>query len=148
MQRETDAPEQGLALQQREVLALGQEAVCDQVVQGLGVEVALGHPADHLNIAQASGVLLDVGLQVVGRIAVFVPARLLLLGLGGKECLAGPDAVRAGGGAHAFEQGRGAAEKACSMRLVMTVTSARASLTHSSTVRTLCPPPCRCPRGR
>ncbi len=112
MEREADTPQQALAHHQGLVLVLGEEAVGNQVVQVLGVEVAFGDPADHLDVAQSPGIFLDVGLQVVGGAAELAPTRLLLFDLGGKEGLARPDAVAGRGGPHALEQVRRAGEPA------------------------------------
>jgi hypothetical protein len=100
VQREADPPQQGLPLDQRVVFRFGQKAVPDQLMQGLGVEVAFGDPADHLDVAQAARVFLDVGLEVVGGAAVFLPACALLPGLGGEELLAVPHALGADDVAH------------------------------------------------
>jgi len=108
---EADPPQEGLAAAQRAVLAFGEETVFDQITQGVDAEMAFGHPADHLDVAQAAGALLDVGLEVVGGVVVLVVARDLFLELGLEEAGAGPDAVRPGGLAHGLEQGRRAGEQ-------------------------------------
>ena len=94
VQGETDPPqEQGAAPQRGEFLAC-QEFVPDQFFQVRGAEMALRHPAYHLYVAQAAGTLLDVGLQVVFRIAVMLVAQHLFRQLGLEEFAGRPDAVR------------------------------------------------------
>ena len=50
--------------------------VVDELVEGLGAEMALRHPADRLNVAQSAGARLDVGFEVVGGIVVAAVAGL------------------------------------------------------------------------
>ena len=112
VQADADAPQQRLALGELAVLALGEEAVGDQLVQVPGAVVALGHPADHLDVAQPARALLDVGLELVGGVVEAVVARLLLAPLGGEEGLAGPDPLRPGRLAHGAVEGLVAGERA------------------------------------
>ncbi len=140
VQREADAPQQRLALDQGLILGLGQKTVVHQIVQGFGAEMALGDPADHLDVAQPAGVLLDVGFQVVGGVVVFVPAGALLEDFGREETLASARCAP-GRSPRAWPRTARRCRPAArdSMRLVTTVTSLVASRTQSSTVRTLCP---------
>ena len=53
-----------------------------QFVERAGAEVALGHPGDGLDVAQAAGAGLHVGLEVVGGVVGLGVALLLLGDLG------------------------------------------------------------------
>ncbi len=100
----TDAPEELLTLDERVILALGKESVLHEIVQRGGAEMAFGDPTDHLDIAQAAGPLLDIGLEVVGRVVEMVMPSLLLLPLRGEELSARPDPLRAHGRTHGLEE--------------------------------------------
>ncbi len=78
----------------------------------LGAEVALRHPADHLDVAQAAGAFLDVGFELVRRVVVLVMPRALFAQFGLEVIAARPDVFGAGGGAHRVEQRRGAGQQA------------------------------------
>jgi hypothetical protein len=101
---EAYSPQKGLSLDQGKVLAFCQKSMGDQVVDVVGGKMALGDPPDHLDVPQATGILLDVRLQVIGRVSVLVPASPLLLSFGGEEIGAGPDAIRSCGRDHALEK--------------------------------------------
>ena len=62
----------------------------DQVVQGRGVEVALCHPRDHLDVAQAAGAFFDVRFEIIGGVVETMVAFNLFTPLGGEKFLAGP----------------------------------------------------------
>ena len=66
-------------------LLLGKKALVLQRHEGAVAEVALGHPGDGVNVAQAAGAFLDVGLQLVGGVVKLGVARLLLGLLAGEE---------------------------------------------------------------
>ena len=83
-------PQEIAAAYQRAVLGFAQETMPDQVVQGGSVEVALRHPRDHLDVAQAARTFLDVRFEVIGGIVETAVTFNLLFPLGGKEFLARP----------------------------------------------------------
>ena len=139
MQAEAHLPEEGLRLLELAQFGRRQEAVREQLVERARAEVALGHPGDGLDVAQAAGAGLDVRLQVVGRV----------IGLDG----AGPAARQPWPRStpsparrdrptrrRASRQQRALpASRRASMSVVITPTSATLSSAHSSTVRTLWP---------
>jgi hypothetical protein len=88
-----------------------EEGVDDQLVEGLGAEVSLRHPADGLDVAQSTGTRLDVGLEVVAGIVVAVVASLLLGDFRFEEGLRRPDVVLAERAPHRLEQMLGAGEQ-------------------------------------
>ncbi len=104
VQPEARLPQEGLRRAQLAQLGGRQEAVVHQLVEGLGAEVALRHPADGLDVAQAAGARLDVGFEVVRGVVVTMVARLLLGHLGLEERLRGPDVVLREGAAHRLEE--------------------------------------------
>ena len=104
VQPEAHLPEKGLARLELAQFIAGEEAVGDQLVESVGAEVALRHPADGLNVAQAPGARFDVGLEVVRGVEVAVMALGLFLDLGFEEVLRGPEAVGRQRAAHAGEQ--------------------------------------------
>jgi len=80
VQTVTDPPEKVLSGIKRLVFILGKKIMRHQVLQGVGAEVAFGHPGDHLYIAQAARAFLDVGFQLVLRIVIFMaPFGLFLI---------------------------------------------------------------------
>ncbi len=87
-------PQEGLALAEDAQLRVVHEAGGHQVLVALAAEVALGHPADHLDVAQPAGRALDVGLEVVLGVVVAVVAADLLLPLGLEEAVGGPQPLR------------------------------------------------------
>ena len=58
-----------------------------QLIEGVGAEMALGHPADGLNVAQAAGARFDVRFEVVGGIEVAVMPFGLFADLGLEKIL-------------------------------------------------------------
>ena len=82
MQAETHLPEKVPAAHQQAALVLGEHAVAHQVLQVRGVEMALQHPSDHMDVPQTAGALLDVGFKVIGRVVELSVALLLLGELG------------------------------------------------------------------
>ena len=93
VQREAYLPQERLTVDQGRVLLLGQEVVVDQVVERGRGEVALRHPADHLDVTQPARALLDVRLEVVAGVVIARVAGLLLGELLLEVAAAGPDAV-------------------------------------------------------
>jgi len=82
VQRKSHFPQECLRLAQLAQFGRGQEAVGDQLVERLGAEVPLGHPAYGLDVAQPAGARLDVGFEVVAGVVIAVMPRLLLRHLG------------------------------------------------------------------
>ena len=83
----------------------------EQFVERAGVELALGHPRDGLDVAQAARAGFDVGLQVVGRVVGLGVPFLLLGHLGFEVGLDRPDALGRHGIAHLREQLRVAGQQ-------------------------------------
>ena len=104
VQPEAHLPQEGLGLLQAPQFRLGEEAVGHQAVERLGAEVALGHPGDGLDVAQAPGPGLDVGLEVVGGVIGLQVPLGLLAHLGLEELLHRPDALGRQGRTHRGEQ--------------------------------------------
>ena len=104
VQREADLPQERLRGLQLAQLALGQEAVLDQLIERVGAEVPLRDPADGLDVAQPAGARLHVRLEVVGRVVVAMMARGLLGDLGFEEIARRPDALGRERAPHGFEQ--------------------------------------------
>ena len=94
VQDESDLPQKILAFDQRLVFRSRQETVRDQILQGIGPEVAFGDPPDHLDVTQTAGTLLYIGFQVVGAVVVFVVALALFFALGLEELAACPDQTK------------------------------------------------------
>ena len=112
VQPEAHLPEEGLARLELAQLLARQKAVRDQLIERIGAEVALRHPADGLDVAQAPGARFDVGLEVIGGIEVAVVALGLFLDLGLEKVLRGPQPVRRERAPHAGEQRLGSGEQA------------------------------------
>ena len=85
---------------QNVVFIAGEKAVLHQIAQAVGVKVALGYPADVLDVAQPTGSAFDVGLQAVFGVVELVVAGDLLLPLGFEKAFGVPDFVGAGGLQH------------------------------------------------
>ena len=107
-----DLPQEGLPLAQDAVLGIVHEALGDHVLVGLGIEVALGHPADHLDIAKPPGGALDVRLEVILGVVEAVVAGDLLLPLGLEEAVCRPHALAGQALAHGLAQGLAAGQGA------------------------------------
>ena len=105
-------PQELLAGRQHAVLAVDQETLLHQGVQVEAAELAARHPEDGLDVAQAAGRALDVGLQVVLGVVVLGVARLGFLALGQEELLARPHAVAGSDFLHALAQMLGAGDGA------------------------------------
>ena len=104
VQREADLPQERLRGLELAQLALGQEAVIDQLIERVGAEVALRDPADGLDVAQPAGARFDVRLEVVGRVVIAMVARGLLGDLRFEEIARRPHALGRERAAHRFEQ--------------------------------------------
>ena len=104
VQPEAHLPQERLRLLEPPQLRGGEKAVGDQLIERLGAELALGHPADGLDVAQSAGAGLDVGLEVVGGIVGLEAPLLLLAHLGLEEVAHRPDAIGRERGAHRGEQ--------------------------------------------
>jgi len=74
VQREAHLPEERLRLPQLAQLGGREEPVADQFIERLGAEMALGDPADGLDVAQAARARLHVRLEVVTGVVVAVVA--------------------------------------------------------------------------
>ncbi len=107
-----DPPEELLAGSQHAALAFHQEAFAHQGVQVEAAELAAGHPEDGLDVAQAAGGALDVGLEVVLGVVVLGVAALLFVAFGQEELLARPHVRAAGNPQHALAQAVRAADGA------------------------------------
>ena len=107
VQRESDPPQEGLTFVQAAHLALRQEAVRDEFIEGLDAEMALCNPTDHLDVAQAPGAALDVGFEVVRGVAVAVMTGDLFLAFLREELPGGPDIVGGNCGLHRIVELRG-----------------------------------------
>jgi len=94
VQGEAHPPQEILAGEQLVAFLLAEEAAVAQLVQGEGVEVALGDPGHGVDVAQAAGAFLDVGLQLVAGIVVLGVALALLFQLGAEEGVHRPHLVR------------------------------------------------------
>jgi hypothetical protein len=79
----------------------GQKAVGEKLIERARAEVAFGHPRDRLDIAQAAGPGLDVGLEVVRGIVGLEMAVLLLGHFGLEVCPHRPHPI----GGHGFAHG-------------------------------------------
>ncbi len=106
VQREADPPQPGLRGLQLGEFARGQESVAGEFLQRLRAEMPLGDPGDGLQVAQPARALLDVRLEVVGRVVVAVVALRLLAHLGVEEIARRPQAVGRERAAHRGEQRR------------------------------------------
>ncbi len=104
MQPEADLPKERLARLELAQLLAGEKAVSHQLVERVGAEMALRHPADGLNIAQAPGAGFDVGFQIVCGVEIAMMALGLFLDLRFEEILRGPEPVGRQRAAHAGEQ--------------------------------------------
>ncbi len=104
VQREAHLPQEGLALAENAQFGIIHEAQRDQIVVALDPEVALGDPADHLDIAQAAGRRLDVGFEVIFGVGELVVASDLLLPLGLEEGFGRPQTVGGQTFAHGLAQ--------------------------------------------
>ena len=85
-----------------------------QFIERVGAEMALRHPADGLNVAQAAGARFDVRFEVVGGIEVAVMPLGLFLDLGFEEILRRPEPIGRQRAAHAGEQRFGPASRRAS----------------------------------
>jgi hypothetical protein len=139
VQRPADAPQEVLAGEQPAVLVVGEEALLGELVQAADAEVAARHPADHLDVAQAAGAALDVGLEVVGGVVVAVMAGGLLGALGLEELPRGHSRSGLVAACMASNSAAGPSSRRDSISVVTTVTSASACRAHSATERTLWP---------
>jgi hypothetical protein len=74
VQREAHLPQERLRLPQLAQLGVREKTVADQFIERLGAEMALGDPADRLDVAQAARARLDVRFEVVTRVVVAVVA--------------------------------------------------------------------------
>src|SRR5690606_16559574 len=105
MQCKAYLPEEGSAAGQDVVLGLVEKPLFDQFAQVAGAEVAQRHPADGLDIPQATGRAFDVGFEVVlGVIELGMPV-VLLGALGTEKFGTGPHMLRADGIHHGLAQG-------------------------------------------
>ena len=112
----------------------------EQLVERARAEVALGHPGDGLDVAQAARAGLDVRFEVVGGVVGLEMPVLLLGDLGFEVRLAParrdrPTRPRASSASNCALP----ASRRASISVVMTPTSAALSSAHSATVRTLWP---------
>ncbi len=112
MQREAHPPQESLAAFQPPQLPGRQELMLDELVEGLDAEMPLGDPADHLDVAQASGASLYVWFEVVARVMVAMVSGDLLAALLSEKLLWRPDAVRSDRFLHGFEECFGARNQA------------------------------------
>ena len=112
VQREPYPPQKTPAGLQGVELVRGEEAVVDQLAEGLRPEVASGDPGDGLDVAQAARALLDVRLEVVAGVVEPAVSQTLLAHLGFEEPPARPDPHRARSLLHPREQGRGSLHEA------------------------------------
>ena len=72
-------PQEGLALAQNPQFGVVHEALGDDILVAQWPEMALGHPADHLDVAQPAWRTLEVGLEMIlGVVVLEVAANLLL----------------------------------------------------------------------
>ena len=104
MQGVAHLPKKRLALAENAQLRVIHKAVGDNIGVLLGAEVTLSHPANHLDIPQATGGAFEVGLQVVLGVVVAVVASNLLLPLGFKKAVGGPQVRGAQALAHLLTQ--------------------------------------------
>ncbi len=111
VQAEPDLPQEGLRLLQAPQLGRRQEAMGGEPIEGVAAEVALGDPGDGLDVAQATGACLDIGLEVVSRVVGFQVAVGLLAHLGFEEFPHRPDALRGESSPHLRDQIRVAFEQ-------------------------------------
>ena len=138
VQREAHLPEERLRLPQLAQLAGGEEAVAHQFIERLGAEVALGHPANGLDVAQPARARSSRWVRGCSRCrgsdgdATAVrrpsPRRMPVTT---RRC-PGPSARRM-----AWNRWSGPASRRASMNVVATLTSAALSRWQSSIVRTL-----------
>ena len=75
-------------------LLLGDDAVLREIAPRVAEPRCARDPEDHLQVAQSARILLDVGLEAVGRVVEARVALLLLEQLGLAEGLAGPSLRR------------------------------------------------------
>ena len=94
VQRKAHAPEEGLRALQAAQLGRCQEALGRELIERLDAEVPLGHPGDRLDVAQAAGARLHVGLEVVRRIVGLGVPLVLLAYFGFEEVLHRPEVLR------------------------------------------------------
>ena len=85
VQAAADTPQQVLALDQGLVFIFQQEVFLYQVMQAVGIKMAFGNPADHLDVAQAATALLEVWFEVVGGIVELAVALHLFFQFGLEE---------------------------------------------------------------
>ena len=109
VQAEAHLPQEGLRLLEPAQLRRGEEAVRDQLVERVGAEVPLRHPADGLDVAQAARAGLDVGLEVVGGVVGLQVALGLLAHLGLEELLRPARRAPGASAARMLREQRGAA---------------------------------------
>ena len=81
MQGVADLPQESLALAEDLQLGVVHEALGDDVLVTQRAEIALGHPTDHLDVAQPAGRALEIGLELVLGVVVLEVAGNLLLPL-------------------------------------------------------------------
>src|SRR5690606_41326720 len=67
-----------------------------QLTQCAYLIVALGYPADDLNIADAAGGIFDIGFEIVFRVIVFLVPLNLLIPFCAKKFIRGPELIRGG----------------------------------------------------
>ena len=96
MQLPAHLPEIIQALAQHAVFFSGEKAHIHQGFQAVGIEVAFGHPGDHLHIAQATGGILQIRFQIVFGVIEALVAGYLFLPLGGEEGGGVPHVLGAG----------------------------------------------------
>ena len=72
-------PQKGLALTQNPQFGVVHEALGDDILVAQRPEMALGHPADHLDVAQPAWRTLEVGLEMILGVVVLEVAGNLLL---------------------------------------------------------------------
>ena len=111
VQREAHLPQERLRRVELAQLARGEEAVPDELVERVGAEMTLRHPADGLDVAQPTGARLDVRLEVVGRVVVAMVPRGLLGDLRLEELPRAPHVVLAERPAHRLEEIVGTGEQ-------------------------------------
>ena len=90
------APQMLFAALELTVFAVVQKAMLDQRRHGVDAEMALGDPANGLDIAQPTRTFLQVGFKVLAAVVELGVAHPLFLDLGGEECGGWPDMLRAG----------------------------------------------------